>query len=165
MVHKNNQKTKKDINNFFYPLDTIYNWNKLYGKDGFTQVQLLIKKNKKNKDLLAEIINYFSEKGFYSFLTTLKEYGEGNKNLLSFGEKGLSITLDIALGDNFSDVYKEFEKKFSSEYIKIYLAKDSFMSKNFFKNTYSKLNNFNKFQKKINPNSTFKSKLSRRLGL
>ena len=165
LVHKNNQKTKKDINNFFYPLDTIYNWNKLYGKDGFTQVQLLIKKNKKNKDLLAEIINYFSEKGFYSFLTTLKEYGEGNKNLLSFGEKGLSITLDIALGDNFSDVYKEFEKKFSSEYIKIYLAKDSFMSKNFFKNTYSKLNNFNKFQKKINPNSTFKSKLSRRLGL
>ena len=95
----------------------------------------------------------------------IKEYGEGNKNLLSFGEKGLSITLDIALGDNFSDVYKEFEKKFSSEYIKIYLAKDSFMSKNFFKNTYSKLNNFNKFQKKINPNSTFKSKLSRRLGL
>tara|TARA_B100000282_G_scaffold142222_1_gene102302 strand:- start:46 stop:519 length:474 start_codon:yes stop_codon:yes gene_type:complete len=156
---------KKDINNFFYPLDTINNWNKLYGKDGFTQVQLLIKKNKDNKDLLAEIINFFRKKGFYSYLTTLKEYGEGNKNLLSFGEKGLSITLDIALGNNFSDVYKEFEKKFSNEYIKIYLAKDSFMSKNFFKKSYSNFNNFNELQKKVNPNSTFKSKLSKRLGL
>tara|TARA_Y100001958_G_C20966716_1_gene363359 strand:- start:128 stop:646 length:519 start_codon:yes stop_codon:yes gene_type:complete len=165
LFHKNNQKLKKDINKFFYPLDTIYNWNKLYGKNGFTQVQLLIKQNKNNKDLLAEIINYFGEKGFYSYLTTLKEYGEGNRNLLSFGEKGLSITLDIALGSNFSNVYKNFEKKFSNEYIKIYLAKDSFMSKTFFKNTYSDLNNFIEFQKKINPNSTFVSKLSKRLGL
>ena len=165
LFHKNNQKLKKDINNFFYPLDTVNNWNKLYGKDGFTQVQILIKQNKNSKDLLEEIINYFGEKGFYSYLTTLKEYGEGNRNLLSFGEKGLSITLDIALGSNFSDVYKNFEKRFSNEYIKIYLAKDSFMSKTFFKNTYSNLNNFIEFQKKVNPNSTFKSKLSKRLGL
>ena len=69
----------------------------MYGKNGFTQIQLLIKQNKNSKDLLEEIINYFNEKGFYSYLTTLKEYGEGNENLLSFGEKGLSITLDFAL--------------------------------------------------------------------
>ena len=165
LFHKNNHQLKKDINNFFYPLDTVNGWNKLYGKDGFTQVQILIKQNKNNKNLLEEIINYFREKGFYSYLTTLKEYGEGNSNLLSFGEKGLSITLDIALGSNFSDVYRNFEKKFSNEYIKIYLAKDSFMSKTFFKNTYSNLNNFIEFQKKVNPKSTFKSKLSKRLGL
>ena len=163
--HKNNQKLKKDINNFFYPLDTIGNWNKLYGKDGFTQIQLLIKQNKNNKDLLEEIIKYFCEKGFYSYLTTLKEYGEGNKNFLSFGEKGLSITLDIPLNNNFSKVYEEFEKKFSNEHIKVYLAKDSFMSKTFFKNSYSKLSNFIELQKRINSDSTFKSKLSQRLGL
>lgn len=165
LFHKNNQKLKKDINNFFYPLDTVYNWNSLYGKNGFTQIQLIIKQNKNNKDLLLEIINFFNEKGFYSYLSTLKEYGEGNKNLLSFGEKGISITLDIALENNFLDVYKKFEKKFSNEYIKIYLAKDSFMSKTFFKNTYSNLNNFIKLQKKFNSNSTFRSKLSQRLGL
>ena len=123
----------------------------------------MIKQN--NKNLLEEIINYFNEKGFFSYLTTLKEYGNGNKNLLSFGEKGLSITLDIALNGNFTEVYKEFEKKFGNKDIKIYLAKDSFMSQTFFKNTYSKLNNFLELQKKINPNSTFKSKLSERLGL
>ncbi len=165
LFHKNNQKLKKDINNFFYPLDIVNNWNKLYGKNGFTQIQLLIKQNKNSKDLLLEIINYFNEKGFYSYLTTLKEYGEGNENFLSFGEKGLSITLDIALNDNFLKVYKEFEKKFSNKDIKVYLAKDSFMSQTFFKNTYSKLNNFIELQKKVNPNSTFKSKLSERLGL
>ena len=163
--HKNDKKFKKDINNFFYPLDTISNWNKLYGKNGFTQIQLLIKQNKYNKDLLVEIIKYFREKGFYSYLTTLKEYGEGNKNFLSFGEKGLSITLDIPLNNNFSKVYEEFEKKFSNEHIKVYLAKDSFMSQTFFKNTYSKLNNFIELQKRVNSNSTFKSKLSQRLGL
>ena len=163
--HKNNQKLKKDINNFFYPLDTVSNWNKLYGKNGFTQIQLLIKQNKNNKDLPVEIIKYFNEKGFYSYLTTLKEYGEGNKNFLSFGEKGLSITLDIPLNNSFSKVYEEFEKKFSNEHIKVYLAKDSFMSQTFFKNTYSKLNDFIEQQKRINSKSTFKSKLSQRLGL
>ena len=116
-------------------------------------------------NLLLEIINYFSEKGFHSYLTTLKEYGQGNKNLLSFGEKGLSITLDIPLNKNFSKVYKEFEQNFINEDIKVYLAKDSFMSQTFFKKTYSKLNNFIKLQKKVNPNTTFKSKLSQRLGL
>ena len=165
LFHKNNQEIKKDINNFFYPLDVINNWNKLYGKNGFTQIQLLIKQNKNSKDILIEIIDFFSKKGFYSYLTTLKEYGKGNENLLSFGEKGLSITLDIALNDNFLKAYKEFEKKFNYKDIKVYLAKDSFMSQTFFKNTYSKLNNFIELQKKINPNSTFKSKLSQRLGL
>ena len=85
--------------------------------------------------------------------------------MLSFGERGLSITLDIALNSNFLEVYREFEKKFSNEDIKVYLAKDSFMSETFFKKTYAKLNNFIECQKKINPNSTFKSKLSQRLGL
>ena len=126
---------------------------------------MLIKQNENNKDSTCKNHNYFSENEFYSYLTTLKEYGDGNKNLLSFGEKGISITLDIALRSNFSDVYKGFEKKFCNENIKVYLAKDSFMSQAFFKNTYSRLNNFIVLQKKFNCNSTFKSKLSQRLGL
>ena len=60
---------------------------------------------------------------------------------------------------------KSLKKNLAMNNIKVYLAKDSFMSQTFFKNTYSKLNNFIEIQKKINSNSTFKSKLSQRLGL
>ena len=141
--------------------------NELYGKNGFTQIQVLIKDKEKEKyeEILDEIIKFFKNKKIYSFLTTLKEYGVGNNNYLSFPEKGLCIALDLPLSNNFFEIYKEFEKNISRYNVKIYLAKDSFMSKNFFKNSYDKVDSFNEIKKKIDPNSKFESIQSQRLGL
>ena len=165
LLHNNNQNLKKEINSFFYPLDTVYNWNKLYGKNGFTQIQILIKENKNYENILNKIFNFFIKKKLYSYLTTLKEYGDGNKNLLSFGEKGLSVTMDIPVNKNFWNIYKDFENQFSDENFKIYLAKDSYMSQQFFEKTYKNIDTFIEMKKKFNSNSTFRSKLSKRLGL
>ena len=166
-IHKNKSKVKKDLDSFFYPLDKVYNLNELYGKNGFTQIQVLIKDKEKEKyeEILDEIIKFFKNKKIYSFLTTLKEYGVGNNNYLSFPEKGLCIALDLPLSNNFFEIYKEFEKNISRYNVKIYLAKDSFMSKNFFKNSYDKVDSFNEIKKKIDPNSKFESIQSQRLGL
>jgi decaprenylphospho-beta-D-ribofuranose 2-oxidase len=166
-LHRDSIKIKKDLDSFFYPLDQVCNLNELYGKKGFTQIQVLIKSKDKDKyeKILNQILNFFKEKKIYSFLTTLKEYGEGNNNYLSFPEKGLCIALDIPLQKNFLKIYKEFEKNISNYNVKIYLAKDSFMSEIFFKNSYDKIMVFNEFKKKIDPNSKFKSVQSERLGL
>ena len=84
---------------------------------------------------------------------------------MSFPEKGLCIALDIPLQKDFLKIYREFEKNISNYNVKIYLAKDSFMSEIFFKNSYDKIMVFNEFKKKIDPNSKFKSVQSERLGL
>ena len=88
---------------------------------------------------MNQVLNFFWNKKIYSFLSTLKEYRKGNDNYLSFAENGLSITLDIPIKDNFFKIYQEFEEIISKKNVKIYLAKDSFMSKNFFKNSYNKI--------------------------
>jgi len=165
LIHKNNSSEKKDIDSFFYPLDRILNWNKLYGKKGFTQLQILIKDEDKYEETLNQVLNFFWNKKIYSFLSTLKEYGKGNDNYLSFAENGLSITLDIPIKDNFFKIYQEFEEIISKKNVKIYLAKDSFMSKNFFKNSYNKISLFKEIKKTVDPDSKLESIQSKRLGL
>ena len=165
LKHRNNLKIKQDIDTFFYPLDRVLNWNKFYGKKGFTQIQILIKDEDKYKEVLNKIFNFFEEKNIFSYLTTLKEYGQGNKNYLSFAEKGLSITLDIPLKNDFSNIYKEFENILVNQNVKIYLAKDSFMSKFFFNKSYDEIDKFINFKKKIDPSSKLRSIQSERLGL
>ena len=165
LFHKNDSSQKQDIDNFFYPLDKLSNWNEFYGKRGFTQLQILIKDENKYEEILYQILNFFISKKIYSYLSTLKEYGKGNDNYLSFAENGLSITLDIPIKENFFEIYQEFERIISSQNVKIYLAKDSFMSKNFFKNSYHKISLFKEIKKKIDPESKLQSIQSRRLGL
>ena len=165
LKHQNNFKVKQDMDTFFYPLDRVLNWNKFYGKKGFTQIQILIKDEDKYKEILFKIFDFFTEKNIYSYLTTLKEYGQGNNNYLSFAEKGLSVTLDIPLKNGFLIIYEEFENILLNQNVKIYLAKDSFMSKAFFHKSYNKINEFINFKKKIDPSSKFKSIQSQRLGL
>lgn len=158
------KEIKKDnINNFFYPLDIISNWNKFYGKDGFTQIQILIKDRKKYYSSTKKIFNLLDKYKIYSFLTTIKIYGKGNNNFLSFCEKGMTITMDVPISKSFRLNYLNLEKLFLKQNIKIYLAKDSFMSAKHFSSTYRNLNNFTNNLKLYNSNSIFKSKLSDRL--
>ena len=163
--HQNDLETKQDLDSFFYPLDRVLNWNKFYGKKGFTQIQILIKDENKYVEILNKIFYFFKKKNTFSYLTTLKEYGNGNNNYLSFAEKGLSVTLDIPIKNNFYKIYEEFEKLLINENIKIYLAKDSFMSKTFFYASYDKIKLFTNLKKKIDPMRKFKSIQSQRLGL
>ena len=158
------KEIKKDnINSFFYPLDIIPNWNKFYGKDGFTQIQILIKDRKKFYSSAKKIFELLDKYKIYSFLTTIKIYGKGNNNFLSFCEKGMTITMDIPVSKLLRKEYTKLEKLFLKQNIKIYLAKDSFMSFKHFSKTYRNLGNFIKNLKSYNSNSIFKSRLSDRL--
>ncbi len=164
-LNKDKINFKQDFDKFFYPLDYISNWNKLYGPKGFTQIQILISDGKDYKNILNEIFSYLRDNNCYSFLTTLKEFGEKNENYLTFPEKGLTVTMDIKITKKFEDFYKNFEKILQKNQIKIYLAKDSFMSDFFFKNSYKKINKFISLKKKIDPLNKISSVQSNRLGI
>ena len=96
---------------------------------------------------------------------TPRFFGAGDDNYLSFAENGLSITLDIPIKNNFFEIYQEFEEIISEKDVKIYLAKDSFMSENFFKNSYNKISLFKEIKKTVDPDSKLESIQSKRLGL
>ena len=161
--HKNNNKSKQTIDSFFYPLDNINSWNNLYGKAGFIQIQILITE-KNFEEIIRKTLKFFQDKGQFSFLTTLKEMGISNKNYLSFPSKGFTLTLDLKMNKDLKNIYEEFELMIAQYKTKVYLTKDSFMSKKYFEDTYKELNKFKEIKSKYDPLNVIKSFQSKRLG-
>ena len=152
------------MDSFFYPLDNINNWNNLYGKNGFTQIQILVEE-KDPEIILNKILDFFQEREQNSFLATIKEFGKGNNNYLSFPNKGYTLTLDLKMSKKLNDVYQDFEDLLKDHKTKIYLTKDSFMSEQYFKKTYNNYNKFKEIKNKYDPLNLINSFQSRRIGI
>lgn len=165
LINKNRVNFKQDYDDFFYPLDKIKNWNKFYGNKGFTQIQILVPYKNNIPKVLNKIFSLLNKNQIYSYLTTLKEFGKSNTNFLTFPEKGLTVTLDIPVTNRLKITYPQLEKIFIKHKIKVYLAKDSYMSELFFKKTNKGLKKFLKIKKRIDKNYKFSSLQSVRLGI
>ena len=162
--HRHNKKFKQTLDNFFYPLDGINNWNNLYGKKGFVQIQVLIK-DQNFEEVIKEILKFFQDNNQISFLSTLKELGPGNRNYLSFPDKGYTLTLDLKMHKDLQSIYQNFEVLLKKYKTKVYLTKDSFMSKKYFKETYKNLDKFVEIKEQYDPLKLIESHQSKRLGL
>ena len=161
---KSNNKSLIDINNFFYPLDKIKNWNLIYGNKGFTQYQLVIPK--KNSILnLKKILKTISDNNEYSSLAVLKLLGKNNNNYLSFPMEGLTLALDFKLSNSIIKLIKFLDEMIVDMNGKIYLAKDALMKEDVFKKTYTKWREFENVRHKYSAVGKFSSTQSRRLGL
>jgi FAD/FMN-containing dehydrogenase len=80
-----------DYGPFFYPLDSIANWNRLYGSRGFMQYQCVIPKQHR-ETALQKMLQIISASGQASFLSVLKEFGDiKSPGLLSFPKQGTTL--------------------------------------------------------------------------
>ncbi|GHO43455.1 FAD-binding oxidoreductase [Ktedonospora formicarum] len=81
---------------FFYPLDAIHTWNRMYGKRGFFQYQFVIP-FEGGYEAMNEIMREINRSGEGSFLTVLKSFGDiRSPGMLSFPQPGLTLALDFA---------------------------------------------------------------------
>jgi len=120
-------------------------WNRIYGKKGFLQYQFVIPFSA-GKHTLIELFKLISESGFGSFLTVLKEFGEGNvraKN--SFPLKGYTFAMDIKISDGIFPFLNKLDKIVSDHGGKIYIAKDARLSASEFKKQYPQFDKPAKF--------------------
>jgi len=150
------------LQNFFYPLDKIKNWNRLYGTRGFVQYQCVIPKFYGRKGI-KKILEIVSNSGQGSFLTVLKVLGPENENYLSFPMEGYTLALDFTWNIQVQKLLDNLDKVVSHFGGRLYLAKDSRMSHNFFKEGYKRLDQFEKVREKYNAVNKFESIQSRRL--
>ena len=80
---------------FFYPLDQIGAWNRLYGKRGFMQFQSVVPPAA-GRDVTRAMLARIAEAGAASFLAVLKVFGDvPSPGLLSFPRPGVTLTLDL----------------------------------------------------------------------
>lgn len=117
-----------DYETFFYPLDAIENWNKIYGKKGFIQYQMVIPKNY-GKEGMTKILKAIAASGNGSFLAVLKLFGASNPEAYNaFPMEGYTLALDFKVNDKLKKLVENLDKIVEEYQGRIYLTKDS-MSK------------------------------------
>ena len=149
---------------YFYPLDVLSEWNKLYGKKGFLQFQCVLPKSDgvaNMRNLLTEISN--SGKG--SFLAVLKQFGSANQNLLSFPIEGYTLALDFKFSVSTIKMLSKLEDMVVDMGGRLYLTKDAVMQEKTFKVTYPNWEKFEEVREQYGAIGKFSSTQSKRLGL
>jgi len=152
-----------DFNSFFYPLDTINNWNRIYGRQGFLQYQFILPLEV-SYDGVKQILEILSKSGKGSFLAVLKLYGKQNENTLSFPMEGYSLALDLKVSKSVFELLDTLDKIVEDFGGRVYLSKDARLSKNSFDKTYRNAVLFRKYRSN-NKLSVISSVQSQRLEL
>lgn len=152
-----------DYDSFFYPLDSIHNWNRIYGKRGFTQYQFVLPKAS-SKEGLRKILNRIASSGQGSFLAVLKLFGE-QEGMISFPMKGYTLALDFPINKGLFPLLDELDQMVLDYGGRIYLTKDVRMAKAVFDRGYAHADAFRSLRHRFDPEGKFASLQSRRLGL
>ncbi len=157
-------KQRVDIDTFFYPLDAIGHWNRIYGKNGFTQYQFILPKETSYEGL-EEILTAISKSGKGSFLAVLKLYGKANNNWLSFPIEGYSLALDFKIEKGLFGLLDKLDEIVVKYEGRIYLAKDVRVSRETFEKGYPQIDTFRQYRKENKLDSKFQSLQSKRIGI
>ena len=149
---------------YFFPLDRVRNWNRLYGTQGFLQYQFVIPLVSARQGV-SEILKKVSESGKGPPLSVLKKFGEGNENYLSFPLNGYSLAMDFKNEKSLFPLLSELDEIVLAHGGRLYLAKDARMSEDVFKKSYVNWEKFQAIKSQVDPHNVFASLQSSRLGL
>ncbi len=152
-----------DYDTFFYPLDTIANWNRIYGKRGFTQYQFILPRTA-GRTGLATLLGAIADSGAGSFLAILKLYGP-QRGYIPFAMAGYSLALDFPIRPRLFALLDELDKLVLAYGGRLYLTKDVRMSRDMFLAGYPQAEAFIQQIKQSNPQAKFRSRQSDRIGV
>lgn len=136
-----------DYEGFFYPLDSILHWNRIYGKRGFLQFQCVIPW-RYGRDGIVAMLEAIAESGLASFLAVLKVMGDRpSPGLMSFPQPGITLALDIAivagvtfpLFEQLAEMTRELDGR-------LYPAKDARMTAHQFQSFYPQWQEFARYK-------------------
>lgn len=147
---------------FFYPLDALRDWHRIYGRRGFRQFQCVIPDAEAAKGM-QRLLETISAAGRGSFLAVLKTLGDEGRGHLSFPMRGLTLALDFPCSHGVSELMRRLERITLDHGGRIYLAKDSSLSAAGFRRMYPKLDRFADVLERWDPQGRFRSVMARRL--
>lgn len=147
---------------FFYPLDMIRHWNRMYGPRGFTQYQCVLP-DRDAPGAARRILEILTTRGGASMLCVIKNCGPEGKGLLSFPMKGISIALDIPVRDDTQALIDALNEQVIREGGRIYLTKDQFTRREHFLAMEPRLPEFQRVRAKWDPDGRIRSAQSVRL--
>jgi decaprenylphospho-beta-D-ribofuranose 2-oxidase len=152
-----------DWGSFFYPLDSIRNWPRIYGKRGFVQYQC-VWPPEESRAGLVEVLEAITRSKRGSFLAVLKKFG-AQDGLLSFPMPGYTLAIDFPVTSGMLEFLDTLDTMVLKRGGRVYLAKDARMSPETFRAMYPNLGKWQAAKSVADPENRFSSSLSRRLGM
>jgi decaprenylphospho-beta-D-ribofuranose 2-oxidase len=154
-----------DYDSFFYPLDSVEHWNRIYGRRGFLQYQAAFPAENSRAGLIG-LLEAIAASRQASFLAVLKTFGPANQGLLSFPVAGSTLAVDLPnTGPAVMDLLNELDQIVIRHSGRVYLAKDVRLSRGAFDAMYPRADEFRRVKAALDPEGRFDSALARRLGL
>lgn len=110
---------------FFFPLDSLRHWNRIYGPRGLTQYQCVLPEGER-PGAARRFLDELTRRGGASFLCVIKDCGAEGEGLLSFPRPGISIAVDLPVRPGTRELVDALNERVLAEGGRIYLAKDAF---------------------------------------
>ena len=152
------------LETFLYPLDSILEWNRIYGRRGFYQFQCVLPDELSPSGIRC-LLEEIARTRLASFLVVLKTLRGEGLGYLSFPMRGYTLALDFPNKSGTTDLLARLERITLDHGGRIYLAKDACMTRNGFETMYPKLDLFRGVLDEIDPQIRMNSDLARRLGI
>jgi FAD/FMN-containing dehydrogenase len=135
-----------DYEPFFYPLDAVQCWNRMYGKNGLLQFQNVLP-HESGRDGMLEILKAITKSGLASFLAVIKFFGDvPSVGMMSFPKPGPMLALDFPIRHEVSfDLVDRLAKITLEHGGRMYSAKDARMTPEQFQAFYPQWQEFSRF--------------------
>ena len=162
-IRDGGQTRIKPLQDVFFPLDKIHNWNRLYGKNGFRQFQCVLPDESLPE--LRAMVEMIAASGFASPLAVLKRLSAGAAGMMSFPMQGYTLAVDFCESEQARQLIKQLNAATLAAGGRIYFAKDSLATEAEAKAMYPDWAAWAAEANKADPAHKFETDLTRRLGL
>ncbi|WP_158749086.1 FAD-binding oxidoreductase [Acidobacterium sp. S8] len=142
-LYYNKQRAKEktglvDYEPFFYPLDSLLQWNRMYGKSGLLQFQCVLPWEADHQMGIVKILKAITASGLASFLAVLKVFGDvPSPGMMSFPAPGITLALDFPIRTEVSfDLLDRLARITQEHGGRMYPAKDARMTAEEFQSFY-----------------------------
>jgi decaprenylphospho-beta-D-ribofuranose 2-oxidase len=156
--------TLVDLGPYFYPLDAIHDWNRMYGARGFVQYQCVLPLCT-SRTGLVELLTEIARAGIGSFLAVLKRLGRRSFGYLSFPIEGYTLAMDFPVKPETFELLARLDGIVARHGGRIYLTKDARTSAQVIAAGYPELHAFREVRRRYGLEARFQSIQSRRLEL
>jgi decaprenylphospho-beta-D-ribofuranose 2-oxidase len=156
------RERRLDLARFFYPLDSILDWNRMYGRAGFVQLQCVLPDGEARRGIRS-LLERVTSTGTASILAVIKTLGSSGRGYLSFPLKGVTLALDFPTRRTTSSLLRALHDITADHGGRVYLAKDSCMTAAHFSRMYPRLGALRNVLRSIDPQRKMRSDMAARL--
>ncbi len=149
---------------FFYPLDAIRNWNRLYGRRGFTQDQCVIP-DAAGPEGVKSFVELLRRTGGSSMVSVIKDCGDEGEGMLSFPLRGTSVAVDFPARDDVQRIVDTLNAHLIELGGRVYLTKDRYTRAADYRRMDPRIDAWLAVKKKYDPQGRLRSAQSARLEL